>query len=69
MSPNSGLSDAPPTRKPSMSGHADSSGAFLALAEPPYCTHNTRYDVSIMSGGRAVPDSLKDVRCRSDCTV
>mmetsp|Transcript_627 Transcript_627/g.1293 ORF Transcript_627/g.1293 Transcript_627/m.1293 type:complete len:233 (-) Transcript_627:108-806(-) len=32
----SGLSDAPPTRKPSMSGHADRSGAFLALAEPPY---------------------------------
>ncbi len=29
-------SDAPPTRKPSMSGHAESSGAFFALAEPPY---------------------------------
>mmetsp|Transcript_58611 Transcript_58611/g.154002 ORF Transcript_58611/g.154002 Transcript_58611/m.154002 type:complete len:217 (-) Transcript_58611:393-1043(-) len=36
MSANSGLSDAPPTRNPSMSGHAESSGAFLAFAEPPY---------------------------------
>ena len=36
MSAISGLREAPPTRKPSMSGHADSSGAFLALAEPPY---------------------------------
>ena len=36
MSTNSGFMDAPPTRKPSMSGHAESSGAFLALAEPPY---------------------------------
>ena len=36
MSAISGLSDAPPTRKPSMSGKAESSGAFLAFAEPPY---------------------------------
>merc|ERR1712078_487949 len=36
ISANSGLSDAPPTKKPSMSGIAESSGAFLALAEPPY---------------------------------
>merc|ERR1740117_2078055 len=36
ISANSGLSEAPPTRKPSMSGIAESSAAFLALAEPPY---------------------------------
>merc|ERR1712204_155231 len=36
ISANSGLSEAPPTRKPTMSGIAESSGAFLALAEPPY---------------------------------
>mmetsp|Transcript_9087 Transcript_9087/g.21395 ORF Transcript_9087/g.21395 Transcript_9087/m.21395 type:complete len:230 (+) Transcript_9087:111-800(+) len=36
ISANSGLSEAPPTRKPSMSGWAERSGAFLALAEPPY---------------------------------
>ena len=36
MSAISGLSEAPPTRKPSMSGKAESSGAFLAFAEPPY---------------------------------
>ena len=36
MSANSGLSEAPPTRKPSTSGHAERSGAFFALAEPPY---------------------------------
>ena len=36
MSTNSGLSEAPPTRKPSMSGIAESADAFLALAEPPY---------------------------------
>merc|ERR1719327_262390 len=36
MSLNSGFREAPPTRKPSMSGQADSSGAFLAFAEPPY---------------------------------
>mmetsp|Transcript_5794 Transcript_5794/g.19166 ORF Transcript_5794/g.19166 Transcript_5794/m.19166 type:complete len:203 (+) Transcript_5794:1518-2126(+) len=36
ISANSGLSEAPPTRKPSTSAQAESSGAFLALAEPPY---------------------------------
>eukprot|EP00802_Teleaulax_amphioxeia_P017586 Tamp_17748.p1 GENE.Tamp_17748~~Tamp_17748.p1 ORF type:complete len:234 (+),score=17.94 Tamp_17748:140-841(+) len=36
MSRNSGLSEAPPTKNPSMSSHADSSGAFLAFAEQPY---------------------------------
>ena len=36
MSLNSALSEAPPTRKPSTSGHAESSGAFFALALPPY---------------------------------
>merc|ERR1719253_1735385 len=36
MSLISGFSEAEPTRKPSMSGHAESLGAFLALAEPPY---------------------------------
>mmetsp|Transcript_80151 Transcript_80151/g.132497 ORF Transcript_80151/g.132497 Transcript_80151/m.132497 type:complete len:223 (-) Transcript_80151:306-974(-) len=36
ISANSGFSDAPPTRNPSISGCADSSGAFLAFAEPPY---------------------------------
>ena len=36
MSAISGLSEAPPTRKPSMSGNALSSGAFFAFAEPPY---------------------------------
>jgi len=36
MSANSGLSEAPPTRKPSMSGIAERSGAFFALADPPY---------------------------------
>merc|ERR1719213_180217 len=36
MSLNSGFIEAPTTRKPSMSGQADSSGAFLAFAEPPY---------------------------------
>ena len=33
MSLNSGLSEAPPTRKPSTSGHAESSGAFFACAQ------------------------------------
>ena len=33
---NSGLSDAPPTKKPSMSGWAIKSAAFLAFADPPY---------------------------------
>merc|ERR1712182_151841 len=36
MSLNSGLSEAPPTRKPSISGCAESAAAFAALAEPPY---------------------------------
>ena len=36
ISANSGLSEAPPTRKPSMSGMAERSGAFFAFAEPPY---------------------------------
>mmetsp|Transcript_141994 Transcript_141994/g.453948 ORF Transcript_141994/g.453948 Transcript_141994/m.453948 type:complete len:202 (+) Transcript_141994:203-808(+) len=36
ISTNSGFKDAPPTRKPSMSGQAESSGAFFAFAEPPY---------------------------------
>ena len=36
MSLNSGFNEAPPTRKPSTSGMAESSGAFFALAEPPY---------------------------------
>merc|ERR1719161_3537725 len=35
MSLNSGFIEAPPTRKPSMSGQADSSGAFFAFAGPP----------------------------------
>ena len=34
MSANSGLREAPPTRKPSMSGHLASSPQFFALAEP-----------------------------------
>mmetsp|Transcript_45022 Transcript_45022/g.101648 ORF Transcript_45022/g.101648 Transcript_45022/m.101648 type:complete len:206 (+) Transcript_45022:360-977(+) len=36
MSAISGLREAPPTRKPSMSGHAESSGALAAFADPPY---------------------------------
>ena len=36
MSAISGLRDAPPTRKPSMSSIADSSLAFFAFTEPPY---------------------------------
>ena len=36
MSLISGFSDAPPTRKPSMSGKLDSSGALPAFALPPY---------------------------------
>mmetsp|Transcript_9477 Transcript_9477/g.28467 ORF Transcript_9477/g.28467 Transcript_9477/m.28467 type:complete len:209 (+) Transcript_9477:271-897(+) len=36
MSTISGLRDAPPTKKPSMSGQAESSGAFAAFADPPY---------------------------------
>ena len=35
MSMNSGLSDAPPTRKPSMSAWPASSLAFAAVTEPP----------------------------------
>jgi hypothetical protein len=36
MSAISGFMEAPPTRNPSMSGHAASSGALAAVAEPPY---------------------------------
>merc|ERR1712166_200725 len=36
ISANSGFIEAPPTRKPSMSGCAESASAFAALAEPPY---------------------------------
>jgi len=36
ISANSGLSEAPPTRKPSTSGCFERSAAFFALAEPPY---------------------------------
>ena len=43
MSAISGLSDAPPTRKPSMSGNAESSGAFFAFAEPPYLCGNQNF--------------------------
>jgi len=43
MSAISGLSDAPPTRKPSMSGNALSSGAFFAFAEPPYLCGNQNF--------------------------
>ena len=37
MSPNSALREAPPTKKPSMSGHAERAPALAALADPPYC--------------------------------
>lgn len=36
MSTNSGLSEAPPTRKPSMSGFLARSRALAAVTEPPY---------------------------------
>ena len=36
ISANSGFNDAPPTKKPSMSGLLDNPGAVLPLADPPY---------------------------------
>ena len=49
MSAISGLSDAPPTRKPSMSGNAESSGAFLAFAEPPYLWKSKFYGAFVLN--------------------
>mmetsp|Transcript_45132 Transcript_45132/g.109845 ORF Transcript_45132/g.109845 Transcript_45132/m.109845 type:complete len:231 (-) Transcript_45132:393-1085(-) len=36
MSANSGFKEAPPTKKPSMSGFSERPGAVFALADPPY---------------------------------